>query len=267
MAKLTTNPINSRYGSIDALNDNFTLIEEAVEKTLSRTGDDPNYMEANLDMNSNSILNANIVNARSITINGVPLVPGNNTGTVAEAGQVVIQYTATNGQTDFDVDPYSPTSATILVFVNGLLLPPTTVAVSGTVVTVPALEAGDEVNIVVFATPTTPTAIYNLSSYVPVKTVAATTYTITADDYGYFILFTSNSAVTVTIADSVSDFSSGNGGSFIACQKGSGQVTLQADTGVTIVATSTAATRTQNSVIAAQCIADASWVVFGDMAA
>jgi hypothetical protein len=57
MAKLTLNTIGSRYGSIDALNDNFTLIEQAFENTLSRDGDAPNTLEATLDANSQRIIN------------------------------------------------------------------------------------------------------------------------------------------------------------------------------------------------------------------
>lgn len=39
------------------LNTNFQNIQEAIEKTLSRTGDTPNYMLSVLDMNSNRIIN------------------------------------------------------------------------------------------------------------------------------------------------------------------------------------------------------------------
>ena len=63
MAKLTLNAIGSRYGSIDALNDNSDLIEAAFENTLSRDGTGPNNMEADLDMDSHRIINlANGVN-------------------------------------------------------------------------------------------------------------------------------------------------------------------------------------------------------------
>lgn len=57
MAKLTLNTIGSRYGSIDALNDNSDLIEAAFENTLSRDGTGPNNMESDLDMDSNRIIN------------------------------------------------------------------------------------------------------------------------------------------------------------------------------------------------------------------
>lgn len=57
MPKLTLTTIATGYGSVDALNANFDAIETAIENTLSRDGTSPNTMSANLDMNSNRILN------------------------------------------------------------------------------------------------------------------------------------------------------------------------------------------------------------------
>lgn len=57
MAKLTLSTISSRYASVGALNSNNDAIEEALENTLSRDGTAPNYMAADLDMNSQRILN------------------------------------------------------------------------------------------------------------------------------------------------------------------------------------------------------------------
>ena len=61
MPKVTLNSIGSRYGSIDALNDNFDAIEAAFENTLSRDGDTPNFMLTPLDMNGYAIINASVV--------------------------------------------------------------------------------------------------------------------------------------------------------------------------------------------------------------
>lgn len=58
MAKLTLNPITSAYQAVTALNANNALIEAALENTLSRDGTTPNTMSANLDLNSNKILNS-----------------------------------------------------------------------------------------------------------------------------------------------------------------------------------------------------------------
>ena len=80
MAKLTLNTIGSRYGSIDALNDNSDLIEMAFENTLSRDGTGPNNMESDLDMDSNSIINVDTVFADKLRtdelyINNTLVVP------------------------------------------------------------------------------------------------------------------------------------------------------------------------------------------------
>ncbi len=57
MAKLSLADISSGYLSAALFNANNTLIEEALENTLSRDGTSPNTMEANLDMNSYRITN------------------------------------------------------------------------------------------------------------------------------------------------------------------------------------------------------------------
>lgn len=71
MSKITLNTIGSRYGGIDALNDNFAAIEEAFENTLSRDGSVPNSLEANLDLNGNDLLNVNNLSMTgSLTVDG-----------------------------------------------------------------------------------------------------------------------------------------------------------------------------------------------------
>lgn len=57
MAKLTLTDIASGYLSVTVINANNTLIENALENTLSRDGTTPNTMGAALDMNSNKITN------------------------------------------------------------------------------------------------------------------------------------------------------------------------------------------------------------------
>ena len=60
MAKLVTNDLVSLANQTTAIaniNGNMTLIETAMENTLSRDGTSPNEMEANLDMNSNRVIN------------------------------------------------------------------------------------------------------------------------------------------------------------------------------------------------------------------
>lgn len=71
MAKLTLFNLASGSFTVDLLNQNFELIETALENTLSRNGTAPNMMGANLDMNSYRIIN--LPNAAS---NGEPVTLG-----------------------------------------------------------------------------------------------------------------------------------------------------------------------------------------------
>jgi len=57
MAKLTLTDVTSGYQTPATINANNALIEAALELTLSRDGTSPNTMTANLDMNTNDIVN------------------------------------------------------------------------------------------------------------------------------------------------------------------------------------------------------------------
>jgi hypothetical protein len=59
MAKVTLDDITNLDSStaVQTINDNSESIVDALDNTLSRDGSTPNQMEANLDMNSNRILN------------------------------------------------------------------------------------------------------------------------------------------------------------------------------------------------------------------
>lgn len=54
-----------------SLNTELQKIETAINDTLSRKGDSPNAMEADLDMNSNDILNASSIDTQTLRIKGV----------------------------------------------------------------------------------------------------------------------------------------------------------------------------------------------------
>lgn len=122
MAKLTLNAIGSRYGSIDALNDNSDLIEAALENTLSRDGTGPNNMEADLDMDSNSIINLadGVHNQDAVTVkqlNGG--LQGVATGNIVKLREIA---TATAGQTIFNLSglTYTPASNNLSVYIQGI---------------------------------------------------------------------------------------------------------------------------------------------------
>jgi hypothetical protein len=57
MAKLTLTDLSGGYLAPSVINTNNDLIEAAFENTLSRSGTSPNAMQANIDMDSNHILN------------------------------------------------------------------------------------------------------------------------------------------------------------------------------------------------------------------
>lgn len=57
MPKLDLTDITSGYSSATVQNANNVLVETALENTLSRDGTAPNTMSANLDMNSNKVVN------------------------------------------------------------------------------------------------------------------------------------------------------------------------------------------------------------------
>lgn len=118
MAKLSLNTIGSRYGSIDALNDNFDAIEAAIENTLSLDGTSPNEMEADLDLNGHDLLNVGEVNTASLRLNGVAVSPS----TITYNGVVKETQVATSGQTVFNLSTisYSPLTNNMSVYVDGV---------------------------------------------------------------------------------------------------------------------------------------------------
>lgn len=74
MAKLTTTDITNITGAeataIATINSNFAAVETALENTLSRDGTTPNTMSADLDLNSNDILNVGNIATDTLTIAG-----------------------------------------------------------------------------------------------------------------------------------------------------------------------------------------------------
>jgi hypothetical protein len=70
MAKLTLATIQGAYASTTELNANFDAIEAAIELLLSRDGTTPNQMSADLDMNSNDLLNVENIYANTLVYNG-----------------------------------------------------------------------------------------------------------------------------------------------------------------------------------------------------
>lgn len=70
MAKLTLTDITSGF-DLSAYNANNSLIEAAIENTLSRDGTTPNTMSADIDMNSNDLNNVINTRTQNLYLNGV----------------------------------------------------------------------------------------------------------------------------------------------------------------------------------------------------
>lgn len=124
MAKITLQQVGSLTNSLSAqerIDDNSTEIERAVENTLSRDGSLPNAMEADLDMDSNDILNVNRLDATEIYIGGTAITAtgigawGSITGTLSN-------------QTDLQ----SALNAKEATFSKGSLIQGSNVTLSGT---------------------------------------------------------------------------------------------------------------------------------------
>lgn len=75
MAKTVTfNEITTDVVGLDpALNENFTRINTALSDVLSLSGETPNTMTVDLDLNSNDILNVRLIDANNLSINGAPI--------------------------------------------------------------------------------------------------------------------------------------------------------------------------------------------------
>ena len=119
MAKITLDDITSSYASTSLFQANFSAIEtEFNDKVLYRvnpTGE-ANQMENDLDMNSNSILNASTINTDVIILNGLPITAGGNATTLT---YVSTEFTGVAGFTTFNCDY---TVGFLEVFYNGVLL-------------------------------------------------------------------------------------------------------------------------------------------------
>ena len=65
--------VSTGYQSNTTMNDNFEALNENFDNTLSRDGSTPNQMEADLDLNSNNLLNVDTIDADNLTLNGQPV--------------------------------------------------------------------------------------------------------------------------------------------------------------------------------------------------
>jgi len=151
MAKRPTlTDVTSGFGTAAVINGNNAAIETAFDNTLSRDGSSPNQMEANIDMNSNRILNlpdainateaVNLQQARDLVSLSIKLKKENQTAT---AGQTVFTASTMFWNTAAGYD-------NLMVFVNGVMQGPSTYTVNSTtqITFSTGLDAGDRVDLV-----------------------------------------------------------------------------------------------------------------------
>lgn len=80
MSKINTLPTFTSAPNSSQMNDAFTKITEAFDNTVSRDGSSPNTMSADLDLNSNDILNVNTLESENVNVNGTLTVNGSPIG-------------------------------------------------------------------------------------------------------------------------------------------------------------------------------------------
>lgn len=91
--KPTVTTLQSGFNSTQTLNANFEALRDSFENTLSLDGSTPNAMEADLDLNGNSILGASVIGTSSLVVNGKLISVSNDPvfdGTVSVFGANLI---------------------------------------------------------------------------------------------------------------------------------------------------------------------------------
>jgi hypothetical protein len=107
--------ISSGY-NISKINSNFQAIDTALQDAVSRSGQAPNQMDADFDMNGNDILNVDNIDVNVLTIDGVPIVPGNaevDPDALIPVGGLDGQVLTKQSSTNYDVAWEFPDSLTL----------------------------------------------------------------------------------------------------------------------------------------------------------
>lgn len=128
--------IDPGFGMLSSINENFEALKEGFENTLSRDGSTPNAMNADLDMDSNDIINAGVVSVDKILVKGKEIVLDLDLSeaiSILNQATTMVKYTlvAEEGQTELlkdhtgaDIFAYSGT-AHIEIDAFGSLTPKT----------------------------------------------------------------------------------------------------------------------------------------------
>ena len=137
--------IASGYYSRQALNTNFTNLQNGFDNTLSLDGSTPNSMGADFDVNGNNILNAGQVDVDSLYINGVSVVPGDVN---LQTTYLTASYTGDGSTVAYALTANPQTEANTSVYIDGVYQNKATYSLSGTTVTfseAPPLNAAIEI--------------------------------------------------------------------------------------------------------------------------
>jgi hypothetical protein len=139
--------IASGYYSRTALNTNFENLRDQFDNTLSLDGSTPNAMQADLDMNSNDILNAGEVNVNALTIDGVAVFPNNTQLATTYATQ---NYTGNGSTTTYAMGFNPATKANVDAYIDGVYQNQDAFNISGTNLTftaAPPLNSAIEIKV------------------------------------------------------------------------------------------------------------------------
>jgi polygalacturonase len=146
--KPTISTISSGYASNTQLNNNFSALRTGFDNTLSLDGSTPNAMNADLDMNSNDILNANRLYTDELILSGTVVTP---VGLTASGASVVTDQFTGDGSTTAYVLSYAPQIKDHTgVFIDGVYQNKAGYSIAGTTLTfteAPPLNSAIEVQI------------------------------------------------------------------------------------------------------------------------
>lgn len=109
------NIISSGYNLVK-INENFANIETSLQDGLSRSGNGPNQMTADIDLNSNDLLNVGTISATDFTIAGSSVTAAVQEAVDAAAAAAVSETNAANSasQADADVASIEAIAATLV---------------------------------------------------------------------------------------------------------------------------------------------------------
>lgn len=153
MAKRPTiTTLTSGFNSTTTLNNNFTALRNAFDNTLSLDGSTPNAMNADLDMNSNDILNVGEIDVQGLTIDGVAVYPGSTQLATTYATQ---SYTGNGSTTVYSMGFNPGVKANVNAYIDGVHQNQDAFNISGTSLTftaAPPLNSAIEIKVPVNVT-------------------------------------------------------------------------------------------------------------------